>query len=258
MEKQLIISITSWPPRINTLAYNLISIINQIGNNKLCLVLSEDEFPNKTLPTIIYQLLESIDGEIIWDKGNIKSHKKIIPVIEKYPDNDILILDDDKRYPVNLVKQFIESHKHNPNDIIVGGAFFKLVPKEGKIDCELIGNKGLINYLHSNQLLHTEKPANGCFGVLYPTNTFMDDRFFNRELLMSICPKSDETWQFLFNILEDRTLRCIENPWSIINNIDRTQNCALRIPPREYSYYNTQLLKYFPDFYEKLLLRYEQ
>ena len=188
MNDQLIISITSWPPRINALLFVVLNILKQIRglNARLVLVLSEDEFRGKELPKMLNDCIKMFNVELIWDNGNIESHKKLLPVIEKYPNNPILIIDDDKYYPQDFVKTFLNDHKAFPNDIIVGGGFFYLKPEDGKVKvlslCKT--SDDLQNQLIPNQILTTELPANGCFGQLFPANTFNDKRFFDREAMM--------------------------------------------------------------------------
>ena len=70
---------TSYPKRIGTTRdiYNII-LGQKEDDVHFVLVLSEDEFPNLELD-LPKDLREDFGVEIIWDKGNIKSHKKLIP-----------------------------------------------------------------------------------------------------------------------------------------------------------------------------------
>ena len=65
---------------------------------------------------------------------------------------------------------------------------------------------GIINNI-PNLIFLTGRPANGLGGVLYPKHTFCDKRFFNESLFMKLSPTSDETWQYTFNIIENKILR---------------------------------------------------
>lgn len=232
-----------------------------MSDQKLVLVLSEEEFPDKETPKIISSLVTGCDIEILWDKGNIRSHKKLVPVLEKYPDHPVLILDDDKMYPKGLINHFINSHNKYPDDVIIGGSFFGLYPENGNIKCELLsGVPELINKLVPDEEITIQKPASGCFGMLFPAHTFTDPRFFDRDLFMRLVPNCDESWYYLFCVLENRRMRALEHIYEIIPNIIMTQEHALKNSNGKevYTQYYNNILKEFPEFYDKLVHKYEQ
>lgn len=264
MEEQLIISLTSWPPRIEKCAYVLINIGRQIYNKnvRLVLVLSENEFKGVELPEIVKECLDFYNIELIWDKGNIKSHKKLLPTLEKYPNNSILVIDDDKQYPMDFVDSFLNDHQKYPNDIIVGGSFFEIVPANNRIACVHIGNEisieGLRNQLMANQEITIEMPANGCFGELFPAHSFQDERFFDRDLISKYNLNSDEDWQFMFNIMENRSIRASSVIRNIIYDLPGSHELALSNINglSQYEQRYNKSLKEFPEFYDKLIERY--
>ena len=92
MQNKIIISMTSWPKRINCVAKAYGSILMTSVDKSLyhcVLVLSEAEFPNKEkeLPADLMLLIETGLIELIWIKENTRSHKKLMPTLEKYPNN---------------------------------------------------------------------------------------------------------------------------------------------------------------------------
>lgn len=256
-DNTLLVSLTTWPPRI----MSTIMILYRLGQSiqgldtKIILVLSEDEFPYgmKSLPDAYNKLCTEFDMEIIFDKGNMKAHKKLLPTIEKYPHNDILVLDDDKIYSLNIVKVFIESHKNYPNDVIVGRSHFRIVPKDGKLIS--IPHRSNLSEVWEkpNMLLYNSKQASGLAGTLYPKYTFTNPMFFDRKLIMQTSEESDEDWQFLFNVIEDRVLRAKSEITKEIDNNGYTE-CALwrRFGQDYYDHYYENYLKLFPSFYDKL------
>ena len=80
---------------------------------------------------------------------------------------------------------------------------------------------GTINSV-PNIIFQTSRPANGFGGVLYPKHSFSDKRFFNEELFMNLSPTSDESWQYTFNVIENKILRqtsiIIDNSVNIVEN----------------------------------------
>ena len=129
--KTLIISMTSYPPRIKFVKNSFNSIIKQNISPTLyhcVLVLSIIEFPNKELdlPLDILNLINIEGIEIIWYKNNIRSHKKLIPTLKKYPYNPILIIDDDNIREDGFIQAFLNDHNKYPEDIIFGYSRFVL------------------------------------------------------------------------------------------------------------------------------------
>ena len=129
--KTLIISMTSYPPRIKFVKNAFNSIIKQNISPTLyhcILVLSITEFPNKELdlPLDLLNLIYNEGIEIIWYKKNIRSHKKLIPTLKKYPYNPILVIDDDNKREDGFIQAFLDDHKKYPNDIIFGYSRFVL------------------------------------------------------------------------------------------------------------------------------------
>ena len=130
-----------------------------------------------------------------------------MPILQIYPNNDILIVDDDIIRINKFIEIFQNEHKIYPNDIICG-TFMYFFNNEMKMS-RLIGYKGESSGQMNavpNIIFQTGRPANGVGGVLYPKHTFCDKRFFNETLYMSLSPTSDESWQYAFNIIENKIL----------------------------------------------------
>lgn len=209
MNETLIISMTSYPARINCVAKVWFSILRQNVDKSLyhcVLVLAEPEFPNKEkdLPEDLKLLIENDLVELIWHPTNIRSHKKLIPTLLKYPNNPILIIDDDVIRPAEFLETFLNDHAEYPNDIIAGAIYNylndnKFVRYKNKRKC----------CLDFGKIIKNGRPANGCGGLLYPPHTFNDPRFFDEALFMRLSPTSDETWQFFFNYKEHKQIRLI-------------------------------------------------
>jgi hypothetical protein len=79
------------------------TLLNQSHKaDKVILWLAEEEFPNKEkgLPRELIQLIKS-GLTISWCR-DIKSYKKLIPALEKYPKSIIVTADDDLYYQKNM------------------------------------------------------------------------------------------------------------------------------------------------------------
>lgn len=210
--EKIIISITSWPPRYRTTHLVMHNIIRQIKKAKLSrrittiLVLSEEEACDvryRQDACDLIRRMERLNVEIIYDKGNIRSHKKLIPVLEKYKDATILVVDDDVIQQDGWLQTFILDHNTHPTDIIYGQSNSAISVQDGRIIEQSMRNT------NPGKVTINAKPSNGAAGTLYPAHTFTDPRFFDRELFMRLSPTSDETWQWAFAKIAGKTFRCL-------------------------------------------------
>ena len=101
-----------------------------------------------------------------------------------------------------------------------------------------------------NIIFQTSRPANGFGGVLYPKHTFSDKRFFKEELFMKLSPTSDESWQYAFNIIENKILRQTSIIIDNSNNIvEKSQKFKLfKVNQNKYSLINDNLINFFPEY----------
>ena len=115
----VVIGITTWKKRI-TEKYFQICLFRLIAqqktelNYKVCLVLAEEEFPNKNndIPNWINELENFCDKfEIIWVKENTRAWKKLDPVMMKYPELPVITTDDNKLLKVDAVQKLYEEYK---------------------------------------------------------------------------------------------------------------------------------------------------
>lgn len=256
----IILSMTTWPPREQSAIQTMRSLVGQSYDTQVhfVLALSLDEWDaDHTRPWLansdnIVKEMEDAGVEILWDENNIKSHKKLIPALEKYPDNPILVVDDDLQQQQGWLQTFIDDHRAHPSDIIYGNASSKVEIYAGKI-FEGIRQRGM--YTKPGKVTCNEKPANGAAGTLYPSGTFTDDRFFDRRLFMRLCPTSDETWQWAWGVMARKTYRCLSSH-NIGMSIGADQDCALfKINITKYTQYHNAIAEVFPLYKEELARR---
>lgn len=119
-KERLIVTFTSWKKRIHNCSHIVDLIKRQtLKPYKIVLNLSSDEFVNKENDLPI-DLLDKRDGifEIFWVKENTKVYKKIIPTLDRFPNDLIVCIDDDIEYPNNaidiLYKKYLTTNRRNP------------------------------------------------------------------------------------------------------------------------------------------------
>lgn len=104
-----VISLTSWKARINTVSKTIYNLFTVCPGFHICLVLSEDEFPQKEaeLPKHLIMMANANMFEILWVKRNWKSFKKILFTMEKYRTLPIISADDDCIYKYNYAAELL-------------------------------------------------------------------------------------------------------------------------------------------------------
>ena len=261
-DEKIIVSMTSWPPRYQSAAIAMKSIVQQCDKwnlsdrVKFALVLSEDEccswYARKEACELI-EKMEALGVEIIIDKGNIRSHKKLIPTLEKYQDNPILVVDDDIQQENGWLRTFIADYDAHPEEIIYGNATSRVKVTGEKI----IEDRGAVARIMSKpgQQSIDLKPANGAAGTLYPAHTFTDASFFDRALFMRLSPTSDETWQWAFAVMAGMQYRCL-SAHNIPNTLGADQQHALyNINRYKYNEIHNAIADAIPLYKEKLIER---
>lgn len=110
MKEQLIVTLTTWKPRIGNIPAVLDSIYAQtLPPDKVVLNLAYDE----VVPSEVQAYLD-VHGVEVNRVEDTKVFKKLIPTLKKYPDACVVPIDDDWIYPDNMLEEFMEIHRKCP------------------------------------------------------------------------------------------------------------------------------------------------
>lgn len=206
-DTKIIVSLTSFPERINEVKFTIYSLLNQkLKPDELVLWLASDEFKNKEedLPISLLNLTKN-GLSIRWYEKNIKSYKKLIPSLKSFPNSIIVTADDDIFYPENWLFDLFEEHKRHPLDVIC--------TRSRKI---FINEDNTIAEYNKWKISKNEEKSSffnfftGAGGVLYPPNS-LDERVLNEELAMELCPSTDDIWFWAMTVLNGRKIKLIKN-----------------------------------------------
>lgn len=194
-EGDVIISLTSFPQRIYEIHYTLYSLLTQtVKPQKVILWLAKEQFPNleKDIPEKVLKLKEN-GLSIEWCE-DLRSYKKLIPTLQKYPNKTIVTADDDIFYERNWLEILMNSHNQNPDEIIAHRAHRIKLNKNGiapykKWRKRINGTKAsYLNFL------------TGAGGVLYPANCFHKD-ICNVGMFKELAPQADDVWFWAMAVL---------------------------------------------------------
>ena len=219
---QLIVSLTTYPARINSVYKTISTLLQQtIKPDKVVLWLAESQFPDKNLPENLTRLQE-FGLEIKWTEKDIRSFKKLIPSLKEYPEDIIITVDDDNYYDERLVEFLYNSYLENPECIHARQAFVVKHDSQGKLVMKAR------NYVYNSTYLPSflNEPV-GCGGVLYPPHV-LDDNVMNEEQFMKIVPTNDDLWFWAHALRKGTKIRVIKNNYKLKNYIvENSQEDAL-------------------------------
>ncbi len=118
--KSFIVSMTSYPPRFNSLLDFLMNLNEQtVYPEKLILNVAYEDM--KFLPVDLKSLQLAFPLEINATE-DIGPAKKLIPTLIRFTGSTIVTIDDDIRYPPNLFRMLLDESAVNPNSIICSRA----------------------------------------------------------------------------------------------------------------------------------------
>ena len=261
-KEQIIISLTSYPARISTIHITLKSLLNQtMKADKIILWLAPEQFPNKEkdLPKQLLDLRE--EGLTIDWYHDIKSYKKLIPALKKYPEAIIVTADDDIIYPKNWLELLYKGYHEEPLSISCHRAFRITSNSKAVMDYstwekgEYIpsqGNFGIkgIDFDTSYCNFYTSGS-----GALYPPHLLYKD-IYDEDLFLKLAPTEDDVWYWAMAVQNDTPIHVIKDNLGLFEaNIYANQEFALYNINSQNDTTNTifkNIFNYYPNISKKI------
>lgn len=188
--KRIIVSMTSFPARINSVWQVIESLMHQsLQPDMIILYLSKEQFPNLffSLPSNLIKLQER-GLKIVFVEDDIRSHKKYYYVFQEYPNDLIITVDDDIFYHPQTIESLYNKYIETKGGVIANQtAIIKYINEEllpyssWSID-KKISSEAILPRLQI-----------GVGGVLYEPTTLYKD-VLNIELALELCPLADDIW----------------------------------------------------------------
>jgi len=210
-EANFVVSIASYPKRSHFLPAVFEALSKQtVLPNKWILVLSEEEWPDLILPKYIKKLVQR-NVEIIWVKNNTYAVKKLLPVMEKYPDYGVITLDDDQIYHPGIIANLVKNEYAGKSCIT--GHIGMILHKKGQT----------LNMMFREKERASEKtPPHqvyfiGWGGVYYPPNS-LDKKAFDSDAIKAIVPgRGSDIWFWAAAIAKGTKQVCVRIPKKYIS-----------------------------------------
>jgi hypothetical protein len=191
-EREVIVSLTSFPPRLATLATCIQSLKAQSHQpDKIVLWLSSDQFSESgtNLPVNLQELADR-QFEIRWVDDDLGPHKKYFYAMQEYSDALVVTVDDDVAYDPQLLTALLNGHNARPHCVVAGRS--NLIRFRPNGDLRAYDHWG---YDHQH-MLETETYAllpTGIGGVLYPPGSLPAETF-DKSIIKRICSRTDDLW----------------------------------------------------------------
>ena len=207
---KVIISVTSYPPRIPRIHYTIHSLLRQHTlPDEVVLWLAEEQFSNRDadLPPQLLQLVHH--GLTIKYCRDFKSFKKLVPSLKEYPDDIIVTVDDDKIYFPDMLESLLDSYQKNDQYIHVHEAHRIFPGKDGKVGAFTSTTCGM--ELRQDQLTPSYRNILlGGTGCLYPPHSLHTD-VTHEELFMALAPTADDIWFWAMAVLNGTKICVVDN-----------------------------------------------
>ncbi len=185
-DETYIVSLTSYPARINEIWITIETILRQsFKPDKIILWLAGEQFPDRKLPGNLERLLTR--GLTIEYCDDLKSHKKYFYACQTYPDACIITLDDDLYFDRNTIKNLVELHKEYPTYIVTNRAH-RITFNRDMVNPYRKWKHNVTDCNPSHLLL-----ATGGAGTLYPPGSLHMDTF-NKNVFRERCYYADDIW----------------------------------------------------------------
>lgn len=186
LDKPVVVSMTSYPPRFKTLARTLRNLRNQsVRPQAFVLWIANDDVAK--LPQSVLRLKEF--GLQIRTCPDYRSLKKLLPALQAFPNAYIVTADDDLYYPRDWLRGLIDAAAPGTKDIVARivtrpafkhGQLAPVLDWDLRYDAPDASEPGAFNFLTGA-------------GALFPPGS-LDPRVEDFECFNEICSSCDDTW----------------------------------------------------------------
>lgn len=209
-ESRIIVSLTSYPARINIVWLTVASLLQQtMKPNKVVLWLAEEQFPGHELPYNLLRLQKR--GLEIRFCEDLKPHKKYYYAVQEYPDYYIVTADDDIFYPEDHIERLWKGHEKYPYTVICHWSHRIELDERG----EFIAYNDWVD--NGEEVPSLATLAVGCNGILYSPGCLPEETF-DKNKIKELSLNTDDLWLKCMEILNGwKSVNCNETPLVYFN-----------------------------------------
>jgi hypothetical protein len=187
---ELIVSLTSYPARYPVLPYTLKALLDQtVKPDRTILWIAQNDFA--VLTPAILELQEH--GLEILQCDDLRSYKKIVPMLEMAPGSFIVTADDDLHYEPDWLRQLIEAYDPAEPAIVCRRAHQPGRDQNGRL-------RPYADWQLEVMMAPDEAPRDDLFptgvgGVLYFPGALAGE-VTDRAAFTELCPSADDIWLY--------------------------------------------------------------
>ena len=208
------VSLTSHGRRVADFApFAIYSIFQQkVLPNRIVLNINQEKWDDDNLPELIKKLqIAGLEVNFCEDVG---PHTKLLPTLQKYPDDVIITVDDDVYYDVEMVEELLYWYYEYGKKGVITRRARVINFKDGE----------MLPYSMWADAKGDEKNAFysplGVGGVLYAPHIFSDE-IFNKSVYQSLCKYADDIWFSVQEYIYEIPVFYIKNNhWTATNDVD--------------------------------------
>lgn len=186
---KLIVSLTSYPSRIDNVWLTIETILDQsVKPDAILLWLYRGETVCKDALPARLNALKKRGVQIRFCNDNLMPHKKYFYTMGEFPEATVITVDDDVFYPPDLIRKLLNCHQKHPRAICCVRARKITLDEDGKPN----------SYEQWINLHHNTRPSylNMAIGVgapLYPPGCLHKEAF-NKDNLLKLSHTADDLW----------------------------------------------------------------
>lgn len=185
---QIVVSLTSFPPRMKRIWMVLESLLRQTKKpDRIILWLASTQFSSIEDVEERVRAMEKRGIEIRFCE-DLRPHKKYFYSMQEFRNDIVILVDDDVFYFENMIEDLLTKHIEYPNCVVCIRAH-KITFKDGKI------NKYSEWDFRSKNISspdHTLLATTGG-GTLFPPKC-LSEEVFNLQAIKELCPNADDIW----------------------------------------------------------------
>jgi|WetSurMetagenome_2_1015567.scaffolds.fasta_scaffold16560_3 hypothetical protein len=186
--KRLIVSLTSFPARIDMVWLTIETILRQnLKPDAIFLNLYSGDFNSKEDLPQSFLRLQKRGLEIKFCPENLMPHLKYYYSMAENPDADIITIDDDVLYPPDLIKKLIRRSHAYPGSVIC--PVTRIIAVAGGT----LQPYSDWHYLKTNSVPSVQNLTMGVGGAYYPAGC-LDNEVFNLKVLSEFALRTDDLW----------------------------------------------------------------
>ncbi len=219
--QKVIVSFTSFPKRIHDVWLVVETLLRQSCKpDEIILWLASTQFPNALSDLPENLLRQQSRGLTIRFCDDLRSHKKYYYTMQEYPEDVVILVDDDTCYSRDMVKKLVKLHNRYPEDIIcmTPTMISEVNDMPSKWHAPLCNERIVHSYL--------AQPYSGQ-GTLYPPHSLDESHAFDKNKILELCPHADDLWLKFMSMRKNTLVTAIYKYRSIPVNIYGTAKDSL-------------------------------